>query len=177
MPKIRFFLPLLAVCACVSSVSAATVTLSVVQNEQAPEVALEISQTIEDQLFGDFFEAGHIVSNDDIRMDGSRFVEKNFGIKQAAFGLSDFLIVVYLHYGPGVINDTEKKMTYAELDTLSWRVVRVLSSEILGEGAIDVTKIQVRDFDPNNQSRLIASLVSKETLKLLVNRTQGEKNK
>lgn len=159
----------------VSGAGAATISLSVVQNEQAPAIALDMSRTIEDELFGNFFDAGHIISNSDIRFDGSRFVEANYGIKEAAFGLSDFLVVVSLHYGPAEKKDTETKLSYAELDSLAWRVVRVLSSEILGESTIDVSKVKVTDFDPYRQSRIVADLVGAQTIAVVRGSKRGEK--
>ncbi len=159
----------------ISGAAAATITLSVVQNEQAPAIALQMSQTIEDELLGDYFEYGHIISNSDIRFDGSRFAEANFGIKEAAFGLSDYLVVVYLHFGPAEKKDAEKKMSWAELDSMTWRVVRVLTSEILGEDSIDATKVKVTDFDPYRQARTVADLAGTLTLAVVKDAKRGEK--
>jgi hypothetical protein len=157
----------------ITSVHAASITVSIVQNEQAPAIAIDISRTIEDELFNDYYDAGHIVSNTDIRFDGSSFTQKNFGIKEAAFGFSDFLVTVYLEYGPGEIKDTEKKTTYAELRSLVWRVVQVNNSAILASDTIDVTKIKVTDFDPYKQSRLVADRVTDSTLKILAKASSG----
>jgi hypothetical protein len=150
-----------------------TVTLSIVQNEKAPAVALEMSRIIEDQMFGNFFDSGLIASNSNIRFDGSQFGQKNFGIKEAAFGLSDYLIAVYLQYNPEEKKDDMLKLTYANLDSVSWRVVRVLSSEIVDEKTINVSKIKVTDSDPYKQVRTVADEISNGALSLL--QKQGEK--
>lgn len=157
----------------IPALHAASITVSVIQNEEAPAIAVDISRTIEDELLNDYFNAGHIVSNTEIRFDGVAFAKKNFGIKEAAFGFSDFLIAVYLEYGPGEINDTEKKKSYAELRSLAWRVAQVNNSAILASGSIDVTKIKVTDFDPYKQSRLVADRVTDATLKILEKGTSG----
>jgi hypothetical protein len=150
-----------------AAVHAASVTVSVVQNERAPVIAIDMSRTIEDELMGGYFDAGHIVSSTSIRLDGSKFAQKNFGIKEAAFGYSDYLLAVYLEYGPNELKIEEKKITYAELRTIVWRVVDVKTSKILEEKTIDVTKIRVTDFDPYEQSRLIADTVMNASLERL----------
>jgi hypothetical protein len=146
---------------------AASVTVTVVQNEQAPAIAIDMSRAIEDEIFGDLFDSGHIVSNTDIRFDGSGFAQGNFGVKEAAFGYSDFLVALYLEYGPVAITDSEKKTSWAELRAITWRVVRVSDSSILAEKSIDVSKIKVTDFDPYKQSRLVADQVVDATLPVL----------
>ncbi len=152
---------------CFSGASAATITLSVVQNEDAPEIALQMSQTVEDQLFANYFDSGHIVSNSDISFDGSQFEKTSYGIKEAAFGLSDYLIVIYLHYGPQELQNVEKKTSFAELNTLSWRVMNVLTSKVIAEKSIDITKIKVLDADPYKQARILTDAISTETMKAL----------
>lgn len=171
----RFFFPAVFFMFCISALGAANITVTVVQNEDAPSIALEMSQTIEDEMLGNYFEYGHIVSNTGIRFDGIKFVEKNFGVKEAAFGLSDYLVAVFLQYGPAEIINSEKKTSYAELNKVLWRVVHVLSSAVIAENTIDATKIKVIDFDPYKQARLVADQVSSESLKALQNRKSGEK--
>jgi hypothetical protein len=156
---------------------AESLTVSIVQNEKAPAVALEMSQTIEDELMNDYFDAGHIVSNTDIRFDGSKFKAANFGIKEAAFGMSDYLLAVYLQYGPGEIKDEKKGITYAQLDTVVWRLVEVRSSNIVAEQTLDATKIHVTDFDPYQQSRLVADQASGASIDALNRNKTGGKNK
>jgi len=149
------------------SLPAETVTISVIQNENAPAIASDMSHTIEDEILGSYFDAGQIVSNSDIRFDGVQFTEKNFGIKDAAQGFSDYLIAILLNYNPGEISDTEKKTSWAELDSLVWRVVRVSDSKILGEKSIDVKQIKVMDSDPYKQSRIVADQAVTDTLAVI----------
>lgn len=151
-------------CICVLGVHCATISLSVVQNEEAPAIALEMSQTVEDQMFNRCFDEGHILSNVDIRFDGSLFPTANFGIKEAAFGLSDYLIVIYLYYGPQEIQNKEMKLTYAELNNITWRVVRVATSKILSEKKINVSDIKILDSDPYKQSRTITDSICTDAL-------------
>ena len=138
---------------------------------------MEMSNAIEDEIFGCYFEAGHITSNTEIRLDGSRFAEKNFGIKEAALGLSDFLVVIDLQYGPAEIIDTEHKITYAELDTLTWRLVEVKSSKIVLEKKIDVKAIKVTDFDPYKRSRFVAQTTASDSLTAIANFKEGRDDK
>ncbi|HNY20918.1 MAG TPA: hypothetical protein PKO22_02090 [Treponemataceae bacterium] len=167
--------------ACVSlmAISAAayaeSVTIALAQNAQAPVVALEMSRTIEDEILNDYFDGGHIVSNTPIAMEGSSFKKKNFSVKEAAFGYSDYVIAVYLEYGPEEIKDTEKKTSYAELRSIVWRVVLVSSSKIVEEKTIDATKLKIRDFDPYKRARMIADQVSAASLAAVLRSEQGGK--
>jgi hypothetical protein len=156
---------------------AETVTIAVVQNEAAPAIAIEMSQTIEDELMGDYFDAGHIVSNQSIRNDGSKFEEPNYSVKEAAFGLSDYLVAVSLEYGPAVMKDESKKLTWAELVSLKWKIVRVLGATLVAEQSVDVSKIKITDFDPYKQSRLVADTVSEQTLDAIAKSKAGGENK
>jgi hypothetical protein len=163
--------------AALGALPAETVTIAVVQNESAPAIAIDMSQTIEDELMGNYFDAGHIVSNTAIRNDGSKFEESNFSVKEAAFGLSDYLVVVSLGYGPAVMKDEAKKLTWAELVSLKWKVVRVQNSLIVAEQSVDVSKIKVTDFDPYKQSRLVADTVGEQTLDAIAKSKTGGENK
>jgi len=159
-----------------SALSAETVTISVIQNETAPSIASDMSHTIEDEILGSYFDAGHIVSNSDIRFDGIQFTEKNFGIKEAAQGFSDYLIAILLNYNPVEIHDTEKKTSWAELTSLVWRVVRVSDSKILAEKSMDISQLKVLDSDPYKQSRIVADQAIKETLAVIAKAKQGGEN-
>jgi len=175
---LRVCLSILLLCLTVLSAAFAdTVTLTVVQNEKAPAIALEMSDTIEDEIFSCFFDAGHIASNTDVRFDGSRFSEKNFGVKEAAFGLSDFLVVISLQYGPAEVTDKERKITYAELDTLTWRLVEVTSVKTVMQKTIDVKKIRVTDFDPYAQVRQVADIAANDSLNAISEFKEGGKDK
>lgn len=167
--------------ACVSlmalsaSAYAESVTIALAQNAQAPAVALEMSRTIEDEILNDYFDGGHIVSNMPIAMEGSSFKKKNFSVKEAAFGYSDYVIAVYLEYGPDEIKDEEKKTSYAELRSIVWRVVLVSSSKVVDEKTIDATKLKIRDFDPYKRARMIADQISAASLAAVVRSEQGGK--
>lgn len=161
---------------CLTYISAETVTVTVVQNENAPAIALQMSQAIEDEILGDYFNAGQIVSNTQVRYDGSHYSEKNFGIKEAAFGLSDYLVVINLQYGPGEVVDKDKQITYAELNVLDWRLVKVLTSEVLVEKSINVKNIKVMDSDPYKQSRIVAGMAANDSLQAIPINNQGEKH-
>jgi len=153
----------------------ATVTVSVVQNEKAPEVALEMSRTVEDELLGQFFDLGHIVSNSDISFKGSLFSQKNFGIKEAAFGMADYLVLVLLSYGPGERKNDETGMIYAELQKLSWRVVQVQDSAILDEKTIEYNDKTVKDFDPYAAVRVPARQIASDSISIMERNSQGGK--
>lgn len=173
----RLLLLVILFSVCLSVTGAETITLSIVQNEEAPAIAVHMSQTIEDEVLRNYYDYGHILSNESIRFDGVQFSQKNFQIKEAAFGYSDYLLVVYLHYGPVELRDEDKKTSYAVLDTLTWRLVKVDSSAILAEKTIDVTKIPVTDFDPYQQSRVVADRISMESVIEIQKEKRGEKNK
>ena len=158
-----------------AAASAATITVTVVQNEGAPEIAIQMSRTVEDELLGQYFNAGQIVSNTDILMNGSRFAEKNYGIKQAAFGMSDYLLVVYLQYGPGERVDEKKKVSWADLKTITWRIVAVPTSRIIEERSIEYSIFPVDDFDPYQQARKPAEMIVRESLPVIDRDIQGEK--
>lgn len=151
-----------------------TVTITLVQNEKAPAVALEMSNAIEDEIFGRFYDAGHITSNTSIRFDGSRYRERGFGVKEAAFGLSDLLVAVMVQYGPQEVTDSEKKITYAKLDSITWRIVEVSSSKIVMEKKLDVKTIKVTQADPYQQARTDASMAADEALKAIDALHRGE---
>jgi len=158
-----------------ANLASETVTITVVQNEAAPAVAIDMSRTIEDEIFGRFFDAGHIASNTDVRFDGSHFSEKNFGVKEAAFGYSDYLIAVSLGYGPAEKKDESKNLTWAELVSLEWRVVRVQNQVVIAEKKVDVAQLKIADFDPYKQSRIVADSVTDQILAAIAKAKQGEK--
>lgn len=156
---------------------AETVTLTVSQNEEAPSVAVDMSRAIEDELLSRFFDAGQIVSNTDLRLDGSKFsTELNYGVKEAAFGYSDYLVAVNLRYGPTVKTDEQKKISWAELIGLEWRVVRVARAIVVDEKTLEVAALGITDFDPYQRSRIVADEVSKRAL-AAIGKDRGEKIK
>jgi hypothetical protein len=157
------------------AVFASTITVSIVQNEAAPGEALELSRIVEDELFTDCFDGGHIVSNTDIRLDGSRFAEKSFSLKEAALGYSDYLIALLLEYGPNVIKNEELKTSWAELLGITWRVVDTKNGNVLGEAKVSLSDRGAYYLDPSGQSRLLAEKVGKDALSLVNKTVEGEK--
>lgn len=158
----------------VSAAGAQTFNLSIVQNEKAPAIAIELSRVVEDEILGQCFNAGLIISNDEIRFNGSDFSDKKFGIKQAAFGMSDYLLAVLLVYGKNE-KKIEKSLTYAELEKIQWRLVKVSDSSVIAEKTIKASSIPVQDSDPYNQARVIARSITSETTELV--RNSGKKEK
>lgn len=155
--------------------SAQTLTISIVQNENAPAIAIEMSRTIEDELLDSFFNSGCIVSNAEIILDGKAFSKKNFGIKEAAFGMSDFLLAVQLTYASNEKTNPENKNSYAQLDSLVWRLARVKDSHIISEVTFDISSVPVKDFDPYKQSRMLTKKVAEHAGKALRDELKKEK--
>lgn len=155
----------------------ATVTIAIVQNESAPLIALDTSRTIEDELFNLFFDAGHIVSNADISSAGIAYDDPYFGVKDASLGDSDYLVAVFLEFSPAVQTDTDKKLSWAVLNSIKWKVVRLNLQKNSTEGTMDIKDIEVMDFDPYKQSRVVADELGKKMLAAIQMMKQGEKNK
>lgn len=147
------------------------------QNGSAPAIAIDTSRTIEDELFSVFFDAGHIVSNTDIGSGDESFSDPYFGVKEATLGDSDFLVLAYLDYNPAVETDTEKKLSWAVLNSIKWRVVRLNLAKSVIEGTLDTHEIEVIDTDPYKQSRVVADELGKKTLLAIRTITQGERKK
>lgn len=159
----------------VSAAGAQTFNLSIVQNEKAPAISIELSRVVEDEILGQCFNAGLIISNDEIRFNGSDFPDKKFGIKQAAFGMSDYLLAVLLVYGKNEKKIEEKSLTYAELEKIQWRLVKVSDSSVIAEKTIKASSIPVQDSNPYNQARVIARSITSETTELVINSGKKEK--
>ena len=155
--------------------NAQTVTISIVQNEKAPAIAIDMSRTIEDQLMDSFFDLGFIVSNSDIRFDGYNYSKNNFGIKEAAFGMSDLLLAVQLTYSAGEKTNVDKKNTYAQLENIVWRLVRVKDSYIIKEAIFDISSVPVKDFDPYKQTRSLAKKLAENANKAIREDVKKEK--
>lgn len=155
----------------------ATVTIAIVQNGTAPAIAIDTSRTIEDELFNAFFDAGHIVSNADIGTSDEAYGDPYWGVKDATLGDSDYLVLACLEYSPAVQSDTDKKLSWAVLNAIRWRVVRLNIGKAALEGALDVKDIEVMDSDPYKQSRIVADELGKRTLEAIRTIRQGERNK
>lgn len=147
--------------------AAQTITITVVQDESAPEVALDMSRVLEDEMLGCYFESGKIVTNTDIALDGKKYYEKNYGVKNAAHGLSDYVLIVYMQYGAGEKKHEKLNVKYAELKKASWRLVHVLSIETIAEQDLDLGSVPVREFDPYMQIRMLGAEIAQNSLTAL----------
>ncbi|HHU36846.1 MAG TPA: hypothetical protein GXZ47_06415 [Treponema sp.] len=153
---------------------AQTITITVVQDTTAPEVALSMSRVLEDEILGSYFENGKIVTNTDIAFDGHNYTEKNYGVKKAAHGLSDYVLVVYMHYGPGEKKHEKLNVKYAELKKASWRLVHVKSIKTIGEQDLDLSAVPIREFDPYMQIRMLGAVIAQNSLTALREAGKGE---
>ncbi len=154
--------------------AAETVTVTVVQNKNAPEIAISMSRIVEDALLGVYFDSGKIVTTTDIATDGNRYHDKNYGVKVAAHGLSDYVLVVYLDYGASEKIHKESNLKYAELKQASWKLVRVLNSDKIAEQTLDLSAVPVRDFDPEMQIRMLGDLIARNSLNRMREVRKGE---
>lgn len=162
----RAFFSMLCFLFLLGSASASTVTVSMAQNKNAPAIAVEMTRVIEDQIMNDYFASGEIVSNMEIVENCSSFDNPMFSVKEASHGMSDFLLAVFLEYGPDEKKFTDSEATYAELKEVNWRVVDVRSPQVLGSGSFKVSNSRVQEQNPYECARIIAGLISKEGLKI-----------
>lgn len=139
--------------------SAQTITVAVAQNATAPESALLMSKTVEDELLGIMFDQGLIVSTAELAMTDELFSAPNFAVKEAAFGLSDYLIAVRIQYGAEEKKDPEKNVSYAQILSVDWRLVRVVNPVILASGTVRPKNVTVLDQDPYGDARRLADSV------------------
>lgn len=162
----RAFFSALCFLCLAATISASTVTISMVQNKNAPGIAVEMTRVIEDQIMNDYFASGEIVSNIEIIQDGNAFANPLFSVEEASAGMSDFLLAVYLEYGPEAKKTSDSGASYAELKKVNWRVVDVRSPRILGGGAFQVGNSRVQEQNPYECARVLAGHISKEGLKI-----------
>ncbi len=146
-----------------SAVHAATVLVAVMQNEQAPATALQMSSAMEDQILGAYFDWGHIVTNDEITSEGSSFTEKGYGLGPARAVWADFMLVILLEYSPVEVVDSSLGITYARLSGISWRMVQVRDGIILVEKKLPPTSVPVSEPDPYRRARILADTIAKES--------------
>lgn len=146
---------------------AETVTITVVQNKDAPEIAIDMSRIVEDAVLGSYFDNGMIVTNTDIRHDEKRYPEKNYGVKDAAHGLSDYVVVVLLMYGPNEKINEEENFTYAELKSASWKLVNVQTSEKITQQDMDLRSVAVGESDPYKKVRNLGEIIARNSLQAL----------
>jgi hypothetical protein len=66
--------------------TAETVTIAVSQNEKAPDIAFEMTVTVEDELMSLLYESGHIVTSNAVSLKGSLFSDESFGWRRRPKG-------------------------------------------------------------------------------------------
>lgn len=155
---------------------AATVTVSMSQNGDAPPIALEMTRVIEDQIMNDYFTSGEIVSNTKIIEGGSlSSKERRSLINEAADGMSDFLLSVYLEYEPNEKIGAESVGAYASLKKAEWQVIDVASSKIAGKGSFTIQESEVQRNNPYECARVAAGVISRESLKAQAKAEEGKK--
>jgi hypothetical protein len=154
--------------------TAETVTIAVSQNEKAPDIAFEMTVTVEDELMSLLYESGHIVTSNAVSLKGSLFSDESFGVAEAAEGYADYLVAVNATYGPNEIRNEELKVSYADLKGVDWRVVRIATGHVIKEGSVAMSKIRVIDADPYKQVRFMAGGIAKDALKAINGDSQGD---
>lgn len=158
------------------SLFSATVTLSMAQNAAASPATLEMTRFIENQIMNDYFGSGEIISNIEILENGfPPSGENDFRIEEAAEGMSDFLLSVYLEYDSGEKRLSESGVTYAALKSLEWHLIDVSSSKILGSGSVAVKESEMRKSNPYEYARAAAGAISSESLKIQHEAEEGKK--
>lgn len=145
--------------------AASTVTVAVAQNEVAPEIALETSSLIEDEIMGSLYDEGYIVSNNDISLVGTAYADPSFGIKDATEGFSDYLIAVLVEYAEEAVKDAERQIVYAEIRAVTWRLVRLSDGKVLAERVVDMKKAKADD--PQDRARRLAKIIGRDCDRLL----------
>lgn len=146
-----------------------TVSISLVQNESAPQSAIKMSQIAEEQLLNNFFNNGFIVSNTPIRFDGINFKNKNYGLKEATFGLSDILFVYFLQYNANEKTATENNSSYAQLEYINWKILSVPDGRLIKEGQKKIDGLKLQDNDPYKYVRTIMDSLYKENILYISN--------
>ena len=149
-----------------ANVAAATVTISMSQNGDAPLNALEITRIIENEIMNEYFNSGQIVSSTQIMLGALSSAEMRSLVREAAAGMSDFLLSVYLEY------ESNKKVVagagsaYASLKRAEWQLVDVPSSQVVGSGSIEIQESEAQKRNPNEGARSLARAISRESLKV-----------
>lgn len=156
-------------CLSLSYIYASAITVTLVQNEKAPSTAVVMTQFLEETLLNSLFEQGHIVSNTEIRFDGSKFNDLNFGLKEASFGMSDYLITVLLQYSNEEKKDVNNNSAYAQLQGIQWKITSVASQKVLFSNIFDISKIVKTETDPYQQAKKIGIELSNESNSFIKN--------
>ncbi|HPA10476.1 MAG TPA: hypothetical protein PLV73_06615 [Treponemataceae bacterium] len=156
--------------------TAQTVTITIVQNKNAPDTALGMSRVVEDALLGVYYDSGMIVTTTEIAFDGNNYRDKNYGVKAAAHGMSDYVLVVYMQYGQAEKTNTELGLKYAELKKATWKLVHVRDIIIIEEQKLDLSAVPIKEFDPYKQISMLGELIARDSLQAMRDTVKGEKN-
>jgi len=146
-----------------SALHAATVLVAVLQNEQAPATALQMSATMEDQILASYFDWGHIVTNNEIVNEGSSFKEKGYGLGSAQAVWADFMLVILLEYSPTEVVDRTLGITYARLSGIRWRMVRVRDGVVIAEKKLSPASVPISQPDPYHRARILADRIAQQS--------------
>ncbi len=146
---------------------AATVTVSIAQNAEAPATALEMSRTVEEEIMGFFFDSGHIVTSNALSMNDSAFDDLSFGVAEATEGFADYLVTARLTYTKDEISDEQQKITYADLQTITWRVVRLSTGKMIAGSTVRLADYKSADPDPYAQTRSSAKKIAMDSMKAI----------
>lgn len=163
---VRVFFVACALIFCVNAF-AATIAVSLVQNESAPPFALRMTRIVENHLMDEYFASGEIVSNMQIIEDGPLSKrERELNIMEAANGMADYLLSVYLQYDPNKKYVDSSGETYAILKTAEWQFIDVSSSKILGSGTLLLEENKMKQEGVRAFVRGIALPIFRESLKI-----------
>jgi len=153
MPSLKYLVAGAFLSAAIAALNAQTVTVSVAQNAAAPGSATAMSKTVEDELLGTMFDRGYIVSTTALAEKDDGFETPNYGVKEAAFGLSDYLIAIRVRYGTQEMTNPDKNTAFAQILSLDWKLVRVANPAVLASGSIIPERATVLDQDPYADAR------------------------
>ena len=171
----RFICALCTLLIC-ANVFAATVTVSMSQNGDAPSSALEMTRIIENAIMSEYFNSGQIVSNTQI-IEGGSLSQKEMRslVREAAIGRSDFLLSVYLEYEPNKKIVSDAGGVYASLKKADWQVLAVPSAQVVGSGSLVIKESKAQKNKPYESARAAAVAICKESLKAQAGAEEGKK--
>lgn len=161
----------------VAVAQAATVTVAIAQNATAPVMALEMSRTVEDEIMGIYFDSGHIVTSNALSMNDSSFDDLSFGVAEASEGFADYLITTKLTYTKDEKTDELLKISYAELQTISWRVIRISTGKMIAGKTVKLREFKSVDSDPYLQARAAAKKIALDAMKEIDKDIEGDTNR
>ena len=148
------------------NVFAATVTVSMCQNEGAPTNSLEMTRVIEGEIMNEYFNSGQIVSNTQIIEGAISSSVRRSLVREAAAGMSDFLMAVYLEYDRDKKIVTDTGVIHALLKKVEWQVIDVSSSRVVGSGSFAIEESEIPKRNPNEAARAAARRISRESLEV-----------